>query len=264
MRNNSLKLPEREEGLERVTKSRNILLKSSKEKIENLNLRIIKSKQVEPKSATALNRNKSKSSNPQIQALFPSENFKNKTIHSPMLKKSNHSKKLNHPSSNSSILSSKNNKSVKFKEVKNHRQKDNIQVVSKGLSFNLIFLTSILFVFISAICLLHVLYFCIYYPKTVRIENYIKGYVLGIETWNSITLAYTSLYSAIAWNNTSPFWGMSAIDSFRIHTDYIRENVIMNMTILVEQDLGDLSDNYTSLLLKVRNSPHSSLTLFKN
>lgn len=220
------------------------------------------SKLVEPESAILSSRNKSKISKPVIHESSPPDlNYKS-LFQAIKYKSAGPYGIQNHSSSTSSLLTSKKLKSETFKQLKKHRKKDHIFIVSKGLSFKLLVLTLILFIFLSIICLLQLIFFYAYYPRTVRIENYIKAYVLGIETWNSITRAANSLYSAIAWNNTASFWGMSSISAFRIHADFIRDKVITNMTILVQEDLGDYSNNYTSLLLKVFSSPPSHLALF--
>lgn len=127
-----------------------------------------------------------------------------------------------------------------------------IIIYPNGLNFNMVGLSFVLFIFLFFVCVIQVIYFMFYYPKTTRISNYIEAYVMGIESWSSIVRASVSLYSAIAWNNTANFWGMPAFEAYKEHIVFIRENILTNMSELVKKDYGDLTSNYSSLFLKVR------------
>lgn len=84
------------------------------------------------------------------------------------------------------------------------------------------------------------------------VTTYIKAYIIGIESWNSYVRLTACLYSTIAWNNTVNFLGKPTFEAYMDHNTYIRNNILANISSILQEDLGDLQENYTAMFTKVR------------
>jgi len=100
-------------------------------------------------------------------------------------------------------------------------------------------------------CLLQFGYFFVLYPLTRRITNLVKSYVLGVEVWSAFSILGVTLFQAIIWNNTAPYFNSTADKVFENHLVYTNENVMKNLTDSTNYDLGNITETYQALINKV-------------
>lgn len=99
---------------------------------------------------------------------------------------------------------------------------------------------------------LQFIYFTVLYPKSTRIANLMQVYILGIEIWNSFVLLGQSMMSTIIWNNTALVWDTNSLNVFNSHLSYIESEVMLNLTHTFDYDLGNFTDEYRNMIIKVR------------
>jgi len=73
--------------------------------------------------------------------------------------------------------------------------------------------------------------------------NTLESYILGVEAWNSMFSYAAFTLTTITFNNSYVAWNadQSTLDLHNFYTDYVKSNVIQNMTDLLEKDMGNSS-----------------------
>ena len=106
-------------------------------------------------------------------------------------------------------------------------------------------------VFIVILCSLQVAYFYQLYPRSKRSSNFVKAYIIGVESWDAYAITFSSFFSTVLFNDTSEYWGISSLEKVESHISHIRKNVLANITEALDYDLGNFSQSYRDIMSKV-------------
>lgn len=71
--------------------------------------------------------------------------------------------------------------------------------------------------------------------------NTIEALTLGIEAWNSFYSMAAITYTTVSWNNTYPVWDRDSLAMFEYYSNYVKNNVIQNLTDSLDKDLGNVT-----------------------
>lgn len=175
-------------------------------------------------------------------------------------KQSQISKNSNGNSSSSTKIQVEKSSRLTASKRRNLRN-SHLKMKSSSFNFNLNMLSCSIFLILILMAVVQTIYSYSYYPKTRMISTYIKAYLLGIESWNSYVRMISCLYSSISWNNTATFWDMSTFEAYKVHNQYIRQNILANLTLILKEDFGELQENYTKIFLQVSILLHSTFHL---
>jgi len=132
----------------------------------------------------------------------------------------------------------------------NHR-KFQIKLKNYSQNFGIYWFLVKFFLMLSISLILQFIYFAVLYPKSKRITNLLKAYILGVETWSSFITVGSCMLQAIFWNNTGVVWNTDPLSVFNSHLEYVENSVMNNITEALDYDLGNFTENYRSLFTKV-------------
>lgn len=86
--------------------------------------------------------------------------------------------------------------------------------------------------------------FIIFLPKATRLTALAKTYIFSVQTWDSYFNMHDFAFQVILWNDTSPVWGGSSLETFEHFQLFIKDNIIPNYTEALTYDLGNYTDKY--------------------
>jgi len=135
--------------------------------------------------------------------------------------------------------------------ISSNKRKAQVRLTHHSQNFGLYWFLIRFFLLLIISLILQFVYFAILYPRSRRITNLLKTYILGVETWSSLVTIACSMMQTIIWNNTSPFWGTDPLSVFQTHMDYTEANVMNNITEALNYDLGNSTESYRNLMTVV-------------
>lgn len=98
----------------------------------------------------------------------------------------------------------------------------------------------------------HVVFYMMRAPKSKRVTNLVKVYILGVEAWNALYVLHNSFFQVLLWNNTLPMWGLEdSLSAYEIQNDYYKNKIIKNYTESTSYDLGNYTEYYVKTLTTV-------------
>jgi len=136
-------------------------------------------------------------------------------------------------------------------KIDSNKRRNNITLTNGQQNFGIYWYLSKMMLFLIVSLVLQFIYFGILYPRSKRITNLIKAYILGIETWNSFVTVGNAMMRTIIWNNTANIWGRDSLSVFHSHLEYTQNNLMNNITEALGYDLGNLTDTYRDIITQV-------------
>ena len=160
-------------------------------------------------------------------------------------------------SSSTAQIDSAHNKLKRRNEIlRGERNRTNLQrkmtLYSKGINFGISSLTMKLTLLLLIVIVVQYGNFLMWNPTLQRMKNYNKVYVLGVDTWTSYFTLHQAFFSAILWNNTLPYWGITSLQVYDEMREYIEEKIVKNYTQALEYDLGSYTEKFREAYSRVR------------
>jgi len=152
--------------------------------------------------------------------------------------------KVNQRAINKSIIKSTNSKVGK--------QKNWIRVKFNRFDFGGSWLLCMMLILVLMLGVFQVCSSILIYPKISRGRNISSTYILNTEVWNSLFTLHCVFFNTIFWNNTVDYWGTDSLSTFTKLSNYIKEEVVANISSTLDFDLGNYTESYRDVMTKVK------------